>query len=149
MRNVTYCFIRRSKLPFWKCYYHVVWATKNRQALITAAMESVLFDAIRSKSDELHCPILAVNGVADHLHAAVSIRPSLAVGDWIGQIKGASSHAVNLAFSDLDSKFRWQESYGVVTFGTKNLPMVLSYIEQQKEHHRTGDLQAFLEQIEE
>jgi putative transposase len=112
-------------------------------------MELVLFEAIRSKSDELHCLILAANGTADHVHVAATIRPSLSVGDWVGQIKGASSHAVNLAFTDLAAKFRWQDDYGVVTFGAKNLPMVLSYIENQKAHHKAGTLEKYLERSEE
>ena len=140
---------RRSSLPFWKCYFHLICATKNRQPIITAAMEGVLFAAIRSKSEELHCPILGVNGTQDHIHIAVSIRPSLSTGHWIGQIKGASSHAVNKAFADLNPKFRWQEDYGVVTFGGIKLPTVLNYIENQKQHHQAGTLEPFLEQIEE
>lgn len=136
-------------MPFWKCYYLVIWTTKKRQAVITPAMEVVIIGAIRSKSEELHCAIHAVNGVTDHVHVAVSIRPSLAIGDWIGQIKGASSHAVNTAFTHLETKFRWQEDYGVVTFGAKNLPTVVSYIGKQKEHHQAGTLEPYLERIEE
>jgi len=136
-------------MSFWKCYYHIIWATKNRQPIITPAMETILFAAAHSKSEELRCSILAINGIADHIHVAVSIRPALAVVDWIGQVKGASSHALNLAFDDLGAKFRWQEDYGVVTFGAKNLPLVLAYIEGQKEHHLSAALQSYLEQIEE
>jgi putative transposase len=139
---------KETSLPFWKCYYHVIWATKHRQAIITPTIERVLVDALRAKSEELHCAVLAVNGTADHIHRAVSIRPAIAVGDWVGKIKGASSHAVNLAFADLETKFRWQEDYGVVTFGAKNLPTVLSYIENQKLHHQAGTLEPYLERIE-
>ena len=136
-------------MPFWKCYYHVIWATKNREALITPTIETVLFEAIRGKSEELRSPILAVNGTMDHVHVAACIRPSLAVGDWVGQIKGASSRAVNLAFETQETKFRWQGDYGVLTFGEKNSSFVVSYIEKQKEHHRLGDLQPYLERTEE
>ncbi|MEP7293954.1 MAG: IS200/IS605 family transposase [Chloroflexota bacterium] len=136
-------------MPFWKCYYHVIWATKNREATISTAMEVIIFDAIRAKSNELRCSVLGVNGIADHVHVAVSIRPSLSVGDWVGQIKGTSSHAVNVAFSGLESKFRWQEDYGMLSYGAKNLPFILKYIEHQKEHHRIGNLEVYLEQIEE
>lgn len=136
-------------MPFWKCYYHIVWGTKNRQSIISAAMEIVIFQAIRSKSEDLKCPILAINGISDHVHVAVSIRPSLAVADWIGKIKGVSSREVNLAFADLKEKFRWQEAYGVLTFGTRNRSFVVSYVENQKEHHRAGNLQPYLEQVDE
>ncbi|MCC6804912.1 MAG: IS200/IS605 family transposase [Anaerolineae bacterium] len=133
-------------MPFWKCYYHIVWATKNREPLISPAVEVVISNAIRSKSHELRCPILAVNGIADHIHVAVSIRPTLAIGDWVGQVKGASSCEVNLTFPDLETRFRWQSEYGVLTLGAKNLPFVISYIENQKDHHRQDDLQPYLEQ---
>jgi putative transposase len=136
-------------MPFWKCYYHIVWATKNREALITPAAEKIIHEAVRSKSNELHCEIQGINGMADHVHVAVSIRPSLSVSDWVKQIKGASSRTMNLAFDNMEPKFRWQDEYGVLTFGEKNLPLVLSYIENQKEHHRTGDLQPYLERTEE
>lgn len=136
-------------MPFWKCYYHIIWATKNRQPIITPVIEPILFEAIRQKSDELLCPLLAINGIADHIHIAVSIRPSLSVADWVGQVKGTSSHAINTAFGELETKFRWQEDYGVVTFGAKNLPLVVQYIEHQKEHHQTGNLQPYLETTEE
>ncbi|MFN8450193.1 MAG: IS200/IS605 family transposase [Anaerolineae bacterium] len=134
-------------MPFWKCYYHIVWATKNREASITPAIETVVFQAIESKSDALRCPILAMNGVADHVHVAVCVKPSLALGDWVGQIKGASSRAVNLAFDGLETKFRWQEDYGVLTFGERNSAFVVKYIENQKEHHRSGDLQPIFERV--
>lgn len=139
----------KPKMPFWKCYYHIVWATKNRQPMITPSMEAILFSAIRSKSEELRCPVIAINAVADHIHVAVSIRPALALVDWIGQAKGASSHTMNRAFDKLEDNFRWQESYGVVTFGARNTPLVVDYIEKQKEHHQMGNLQPYLEQIDE
>lgn len=136
-------------MPFWKCYYHIIWATKNRQSVITPVIEPILFEAIRQKSDELLSPVLAINGIADHIHIAVSIRPSLSVADWVGQVKGTSSHAINTTFGELETKFRWQEDYGVVTFGAKNLPLVVQYIKHQKEHHQTGNLQPYLETTEE
>lgn len=135
-------------MPFWKCYYHVIWTTKYREPLITAAMETVLFEAVKMKSAELNCPILAVNAVADHLHVAVCIAPNVSVSKWVGQVKGATSHAVNLAFSDLKQPFRWQDGYGVLTFGAKNLPFVTGYIERQKAHHASGKLEPYLEQID-
>ena len=67
----------RLHMPFWKCYYHVVWTTKYREPLIMAAVETVLFEAIRMKSAELQSPILAINGAADHIHIAVCITPNV------------------------------------------------------------------------
>jgi REP element-mobilizing transposase RayT len=111
-------------------------------------MEQVLYEAVRKKSEELSSPLIAINGIADHIHVAVCITPNISVAKWVGQTKGSTSHAINLAFADLPHPFRWQDGYGVLTFGAKNLPLVTNYIERQKEHHAAGTLQTYLEQID-
>jgi putative transposase len=65
------------------------------------------------------------------------------------QVKGAASHTLNTAFPDKTLLFRWQEGYGVLTFGEKNLPFVQSYIEHQKQHHIQGTIYHQLERIDE
>jgi len=42
----------------------------------------------------------------------------------------------------------WQEGYGVVSFGTRDLPWVIEYVRQQEQHHRDGTVQDRLERIE-
>lgn len=64
-------------------FYHIVWATKNREPLITPAIEAVIFPIVRDKSTELECHLFAINGVADHVHIAVNIPPKLAVSEWV------------------------------------------------------------------
>lgn len=135
-------------MPFWVCYYHIVWTTRNREPLITPQTEPVLFKAVETKSSEFNAPVLAVNGVADHIHIAVCIPPKIAVSDWVGNVKGASSHAVNTAFSNLPTQFRWQGSYGVLSFGVKNLDMVRDYILHQKQHHANNSLYDYLERAD-
>lgn len=132
-------------MPFWLCYYHLVWATKNREPLITEPLESVLYDAVQSKSQSLGCPVLAVNSVCDHVHVAVSIVPTLPVADWVKLIKGVSSHAVNETLPSKEQRFRWQKSYAVLTVGQRHLPMVVEYVQRQKEHHATGNVYTSLE----
>lgn len=126
-------------MPYWKCYYHIVWATKHREPIITSAYEQIIFAAIQDKCAEFESPLLAVNAVADHIHVAVCIPPSVAVSKWVGS-------AVNTSF-ELPTRFHWQGSYGVMSFGEKVLPQVKSYIENQKQHHAAGTVNQHLEQI--
>jgi putative transposase len=108
----------------------------------------MLFDTIKRKSDELDSPLYAINAVRDHLHVAVSISPNVAVAQWVKHIKGVSTHDINLKFTTLPEPFRWQDSYGVMTFGTKNLTLVTDYIRDQKTHHRCNTLYDYLERID-
>jgi putative transposase len=64
-----------------------------------------------------------------------------------GQLKGAASYEINRSF-ELDTPFRWQESYGVFTFGERALSDVLDYIARQKEHHLQGTIIPYFERIE-
>ena len=136
-------------MSFWRCYYHVVWATKERLPLITPEIEHVIIQAATEKSQALTCPIQAMNGAADHMHAAVCIPPHIAVADWVRNIKGISAHTINDLFPDLEIRFQWQRGYGVLTFGAKLLPTVSDYIARQKEHHQQNTIDPYLERTDE
>lgn len=136
-------------MPFWRCYYHIVWATKNRESLITPEIEMVIFHVAQTKTTELECRLFAINGVADHVHVAVNIPPKLAVSDWVRQVKGATSHEINARYAGAERHFAWQSGYGALTFGAKALDYVVSYVEKQKEHHAQKQVEGYLERIEE
>ncbi len=133
-------------MPFWKCYYHVIWATKGRQSIITPARERVIFGTIRQVSEDMGCDVWAANGVTDHVHVAVSIPPHTAVAEWVKRCKGASSRYVNQMSGE--ERFSWQSGYGVLTFGQNALAMVTAYIDRQKVHHAQDTVQPYLERIE-
>jgi len=134
-------------MPFWAFYYHIVWATHQRKHLITPALEPIIYQAVQDKSNELGCPVHGINSMPDHIHIAVSIRPSLSVSNWVRQIKGYVSHDINHSMT-LDEPFHWQKSYGAMTLGQKTLPFVLDYIANQKVHHAKNEVYAYLEKVE-
>lgn len=135
-------------MPFVAIYYHIVWSTRGRAEWLTTPIEQIVFTAIREKSAHLECPIYAINGALDHIHIAVRIQPKIAVATWVQQVKGLSTRRVNQMNPDLDEHFRWQNSYSVHTFGTKALPFVVAYIENQKEHHAVGTTEEYLERLD-
>lgn len=135
-------------MPFRVCYYHVVWSTHHREPWITPQIEPIVLNTIKRKSEELRSPVAAINCVNDHVHVAVSISTSIAVAEWVKQVKGLSAYEVNHIFPSLESLFRWQNGYGVLTFGAKNLPFVIQYIERQKEHHSSQTFESYMERMD-
>jgi putative transposase len=97
----------------------------------------------------MKCKLIIINGTVDHVHAAVTIPPHCCVAEWIKNIKGYSSRELNYTFNDTMERFHWQSGYGVLTFGARNLDLVVNYIERQKIHHVQGTLEAYLERMEE
>ena len=132
-------------MPCWRLFYHAVWGTKNRLALIDPAWEKDLHGYIWGKATALECLPHAIGGMHDHIHVAISIPPKLAVATLIGQLKGASSHHVNKTYTD--GSFLWQAEYGVFTFSQNSFPRVVHYINNQKKHHADDTLNMALENI--
>jgi putative transposase len=129
-------------MTYWRTYYHIVWATKYREPLITPEVEATLYPAIVGKACELGAIVYTLNGIVDHVHLVVAIPPRLAVAAVVGDIKGRSSHVVS---HHLPADFAWQIGYGVLTFGEKHLPWVVDYVQHQKEHHAAQTLYSRLE----
>ena len=136
-------------MAYWRLFYHVTFATKDRTPFITTAIESELHGYIVGKAQALGAIVYAVNGVEDHVHVAASVPPKIAMAEFVGQIKGASSHHINHLPTPLDFLFDWQRGYGVVSFGQKDLDRVVAYVRNQKEHHQRGDLMPGLERADE
>jgi putative transposase len=132
-------------MPYSKLYYHFVWGTKRRLALIEPSFEPELYRVIAAKVKELEGFTHAIGGTQDHVHVTVSLPPKIAPAKFAGDAKGSSSHFVNHVVRP-GFEFYWQAEYGVLTFGEKNLPGVVRYIQNQKRHHAEGTLIAALEQ---
>ena len=60
-------------MALWRLYYHLVWATKERQPLITLEKEPKLYNYIIGKADALGSIIHAIGGIENHIHLVVSI----------------------------------------------------------------------------
>jgi len=124
-------------MPYWRLFYHFVWGTKNGEPLIAPEWEASLHNVIAAKATELGGIVHAVGGMSNHVHLAVSVPPRIALSDFIGQVKGNSSHFVNHGL-ETDGQFAWQAEYGVVSFGGKMLDTVVKYIKNQRQHHAEG-----------
>jgi len=90
----------------------------------------------------------AVGGTENHIHLAVSVPPTLLISEWIGKVKGASSYYTNKEAPNHNKVLEWQTGYGIVSFGTKDLPWVIGYVRNQKEHHRQRTTYERLERLE-
>ncbi|MCI0645200.1 MAG: IS200/IS605 family transposase [Chloroflexi bacterium] len=135
-------------MPFWRTYYHLVWATKNREPLIQPAIERRLFSYLVNKANELEVRVYAINGWVDHVHLVVSIPPKHAVAYVVKRLKGASAFDLNQP-GGLGGEFQWQRGYGVLTLGERQRPQAEAYVRNQKEHHGRQTTNSWLERVDE
>lgn len=119
-------------MPYWRLFYHFNWATKHREYLITPDVELRLYGFLRKEASNLFAPLVYINGMPDHVHVLVSVRPAISPADFAKQLKGSSSHFMT---HQLERGFEWQEDYGVVSVSEKDVPRVIEYVKNQKQHH--------------
>ena len=130
-------------------FLHFTWHTKlSRPLLSSNEIEAMTYRALGEKAAALGDMIVhGIGGTATHVHLAISIEPTVTISEMVGALKGYSSHEVNRRSGMGRKVLQWQTGYGVVSFGARDLPWVLDYIRNQKEHHDTGRAQDRLERI--
>jgi REP element-mobilizing transposase RayT len=74
----------------------------------------------------------------------VSVPPTISLSDFVGQVKGSSSHLAS-RLNESTEPFAWQNDYGVLSVSESHLPTIVRYIEQQVAHHRNQTLDPRLE----
>ena len=115
-------------------YAHIVFSTKNRQALIKPSIESKLYAYICGIIQQFEGHVVAINGMPDHIHILLRLSNKFADMDLIKNIKGSSSKwMVEAGYSG----FAWQSGYGMFSVSFKTLGAAKEYIDTQKEHHKT------------
>jgi putative transposase len=115
--------------------FHLVWSTKNRDPWIDKETKKRLYSYIRRLSEDEGASLFAINGMPDHVHILVKLKPSIQLADFVRKLKGGSSKWARQTLPGL-SDFFWQDGYGAFTVGYSTKDAVLKYIRNQKEHHR-------------
>ena len=127
---------------------HITWHTKDSSPLLVPKVEAETHHYLRGRC--INTPgvyIHQIGGIENHVHLCISIAPTVLISDLVGQLKGASAHEVNQKFGE--KLLVWQAGYGVVSFGTRDLPWVIDYVANQRERHSCGKIEDRLERITE
>ena len=116
-------------------YIQIVFAVKGRNSLIRASWEKELYKYISGIVRNKGQKMLAINGMPDHIHLFIGMKPSCCLAELVREIKKASNHFVNeQQFTNY--KFHWQEGYGAFSYSHSSVDKVIKYILNQKEHHK-------------
>jgi len=136
------------RVPYVKFYYHLVWATKQREPLITDDRVDVVRQSLAAIAVKHDVFVHAIGIMPDHVHLAVSIPPRYAVSDIVQKLKGLSSRRIREGVVQPGDGFAWQPEYGALTFGEKSLADVIGYVTNQQEIHAKRLLRPSFEQVE-
>lgn len=116
-------------------YIHTVFAVKGRESLIHASWEEQLYKYITGIVQNKGQKMLAINGMPDHIHLFIGMKPTCCLSDLIREIKKSSNTFINENHLS-KFKFSWQEGFGAFSYSHSQMDTVCNYILNQKQHHK-------------
>jgi len=123
---------------YTQIHIHLIFVVKYRQSLIADSWKNELYDYISGIIGNQGHKLLAINGIEDHVHILIGMRPVQSLSDLTQDIKGDSSKWINKK-KFLPTRFAWQESYGAFSYSKSHVHRVITYIQNQEKHHRKKD----------
>jgi putative transposase len=120
---------------FSQIYIQTVFAVSNRQSLIKPEFKEDLYKYVSGIVRNQGQKLIAINGVADHVHVLIGLRPAMALADLVQEIKADSTNFINKN-RWVRGRFSWQEGYGAFSYGHSQLNTIIRHIQNQEKHHR-------------
>jgi len=116
-------------------YIQTVFAVHGRNSLIMTEWEELLYKYITGIVQKKGQKMLAINGIPDHIHFLIGMKPSCCLSELVREIKKSSNDFINEEKIST-FKFSWQEGFGAFSYSRSQLDRVIKYILNQKEHHK-------------
>jgi putative transposase len=119
---------------------HLVFSTKNREPVLSAALQNELHPYLAGTLDHIDCPSLRVGGVEDHVHLLFGLSRTKTIAEIVETVKTTSSKWIKSKDKRLSS-FHWQSGYAAFSGSQSDADLVVAYIADQAEHHRKRTFQ--------
>jgi len=114
---------------------HIVFSTKDRTPNLVEEFAEPLHGYLATVARNLKCDCFRVGGAADHVHLAVRLARTETIAGLVEELKTSSSKWLKTQSPRL-KEFAWQRGYGAFSVGYRDLPALVSYIDNQPDHHR-------------
>jgi REP element-mobilizing transposase RayT len=108
---------------------------KGRENLIKSDWEERLYQYILGIIKNKGQKLLAINGMPDHIHIFIGMKPDCCLSALVREIKKASNEWVN-ENKLTSNKFYWQEGFGAFSYSHSQIDVVAKYVLNQKNHHK-------------
>jgi putative transposase len=120
---------------YTQIHVQIIFAVKYREALINPAWKNELYRFMTGIVQSNGHKLLSINGVADHVHILIGLRPTQGLSELVQQIKRSSAMWINDK-KIVRGRFAWQEGFGAFSYAMDALASVIRYIENQEIHHQ-------------
>ncbi len=120
---------------YTQIYIQTVFAVKHRGSLIDNSWEERLYQYITGIVQNKGQKMLAINGIPNHTHLFIGMKPTCCLSDLLREIKKTSSEFIK-ENKFTKEKFNWPDGFGAFSYSHPQIDFVVKYILNQKEHHK-------------
>ncbi len=117
--------------------YHLIFRTKNSQKVLNLEHSEDLYKYIGGIIKNKKCFLYRINGMEDHIHILSDLHPSIALADYMRDIKTATSIWMKDS-GNFPGFIGWAEGYAALTYTQRDKEMIINYIKKQREHHKSN-----------
>ena len=114
---------------------HLVFSTKDRNRVLTPAIQTELHPYLAGVLNGIECPSLQVGGIEDHVHSLFGLSRTRTIAAVVETIKTSSSKWIKTKGAQF-SDFHWQAGYGAFSVSQSDADAVIAYIQTQGQHRR-------------
>ena len=119
---------------YTRVYVHVIIRVKRGHPQIKPEFEKDLYSYMGAIIRNQGHQVIKINGVANHVHLLLILKPTGGLSDLMREVKSESSRMINEK-SLVRGRFRWQVGFGAFSCDHHSIEKTVRYIEGQKEHH--------------
>jgi REP element-mobilizing transposase RayT len=116
-------------------YTHLVFAVKGRQSLIQSDWKETLYKYIAGIISNQKQKLMIINGMPDHVHILIGMKPDNSISDLVRDVKSHSSSFIREQ-GFVKGRFEWQEGFGAFSVSQSQIPKLIVYIQNQETHHK-------------
>jgi REP element-mobilizing transposase RayT len=125
-------------------FVHVISCIKNKEALLTKPVRTVLFAHVKKHAEENGIKVITVNGTEDHIHLLLQMMPVQNLTHIMKSIRTESAEWINES-KFMKPWFEWEDDFAALSVSPSSVKQVIDFIEKQEEHHKTKTLESELE----
>ena len=141
--KISFRTIKHSKAmgqTYHALWVHLIWGTKYRQPLIIPSLKYKLYDKMREIAKEKGYCLDFINGVEDHVHLLMGLKPSQSIPVIVKNLKGITHDWIRDEQLS-ETYFHWQDGYAAISVSPDRVPRVRGYIKKQAKHHKKASFE--------
>jgi putative transposase len=126
--------------------YQLIFRTKGSEKVLSQEHSAHLYKYMWGIINNKGCVLYRINGVEDHIHILSDLHPTIALSDYIRELKVGSSKWMKS--SGYFPQFTgWGTKYAALTYSYKEKEILVNYIKNQQEHHKKETFQEEIKRL--